>query len=839
MALESFYGGKPGISPVIRASFKYIDTNDPAYKAKRQGGSTKFSTLSPREQALLKQINSEYTENSVITWTDNTLAPFTMDVCFSNPEYRDVWYSELCIIDTENKLNPNNGKIFRRTLKRVETTIGAGDTLYAEYIGQIVGPSGGVPKISFGSVDDVRKQAAGLLATIEDDKMTDEEGNPTYLDISHWDYSYPKNEDGVISTANLLDNNHNENDRENDYEDIWVLESNKNDNAIAMVPGKQKIDDDHIEFKDNIRYTWCNVRRNLTNSDDAWFYLGFEIPYTSWDVEATHIPYWLNTSKGNVVDIQKLNEDDENDHPFYHNLHFYIPRGTRGIGPEELILVKSTINNDTNPPTKTSNHPKDNQDNLVPLYNIGDIQYDSSLDKYSLRQNAQSVDMSNKEDSYWIAKWTLYNPERQAFGQYSKDENDNIIYDADGNNTNLTNANFNGSINAGDQTSYEEVYVYLGEYKDVSGVQLLETGELQIQYSSDISQWLTLNTLKWITDINLDTNLNSDDYGEFTVIYNTYQKDDNNNIIYQKDDNNNIILDNNGNPIPLYEEFSKIIPLIKDIKVDTNRYEKDDEGHIKYDDNNEPIPNDDYGTISVEMSGQENHLVLESKLPFPERISYNKIETIKDNQNQDIPNPDYGKLQFYYTGLSDDDNPIDMEGYINDIVDVVTDWVSTESSSNSENESQEGQENSENESQEGQENSENNNLQKRLEVHLLIKFRDPDYIPVPVSLDENSNNPYPGYPRKIEDGAYKGYVDIGPIGQNEVRINSIPTIAVKWEEEVIVNEELENQTTEIQTKFNPDDNYENLRYYFEKINIDTDNKKDDLLIMPWDNIIEE
>jgi hypothetical protein len=36
----------------------------------------------------------------------------------------------------------------------------------------------------------------------------------------------------------------------------------------------------------------------------------------------------------------------------------------------------------------------------VPLYNIGDIQYDSSLDKYSLRQNAQSVDMSNKEDSY-------------------------------------------------------------------------------------------------------------------------------------------------------------------------------------------------------------------------------------------------------------------------------------------------------------------------------------------------------------------------------------------------------------------------------------------------------
>lgn len=33
MALESFYGGRPGITPVIKKSFKYIDTQDPAYLA--------------------------------------------------------------------------------------------------------------------------------------------------------------------------------------------------------------------------------------------------------------------------------------------------------------------------------------------------------------------------------------------------------------------------------------------------------------------------------------------------------------------------------------------------------------------------------------------------------------------------------------------------------------------------------------------------------------------------------------------------------------------------------------------------------------------------------------
>jgi hypothetical protein len=34
MALESFYGGKQGVSPVIKARYKYINENDPAYQAR-------------------------------------------------------------------------------------------------------------------------------------------------------------------------------------------------------------------------------------------------------------------------------------------------------------------------------------------------------------------------------------------------------------------------------------------------------------------------------------------------------------------------------------------------------------------------------------------------------------------------------------------------------------------------------------------------------------------------------------------------------------------------------------------------------------------------------------
>ena len=119
MSLESFYGGKQGISPVIKNSFEFIDTNDFAYQAALEAGKTASELL-----------------------------PFTMDLCFANVNYKDVWYDELCIIDTINKNNPNNGKIFRRTLK------GAGDTgtnLCAEYVGRIVGPAGTNPFLSFGN----------------------------------------------------------------------------------------------------------------------------------------------------------------------------------------------------------------------------------------------------------------------------------------------------------------------------------------------------------------------------------------------------------------------------------------------------------------------------------------------------------------------------------------------------------------------------------------------------------------------------------------------------------------------------------------------------------------
>ena len=61
MSLDSFYGGKQGVSPVVKARFKYVDTNDPAYIAAK---------------------------NLVANEAD--LKDDTMELCFQNPEYTKV-----------------------------------------------------------------------------------------------------------------------------------------------------------------------------------------------------------------------------------------------------------------------------------------------------------------------------------------------------------------------------------------------------------------------------------------------------------------------------------------------------------------------------------------------------------------------------------------------------------------------------------------------------------------------------------------------------------------------------------------------------------------------------
>lgn len=265
MSQDGFYGGKQGISPVIKHAFKYVDNKDNAYLAAIAEGVTAAE-----------------------------LKPFTMDESFKESTYENVWYGELCIIDTTNKNNPNNGKLFRRTLK------GKGDidlpNRSAEYIGQVVGPASGVPFLSLGSLVD-----------------TEDRAHENYVVNDDTEVAYSTDGESI------------RHDRPADTDNLHVYSTLGKE---MLVPGK-----DGDNFNDTIKYNWFNIRNNTKESpEESWVYLGFEIPFPSLEIDVTNQDW--------KTDIQIEKTDETDNHPFYHHWKIDIPRGVRGNAASNIRLAQ-------------------------------------------------------------------------------------------------------------------------------------------------------------------------------------------------------------------------------------------------------------------------------------------------------------------------------------------------------------------------------------------------------------------------------------------------------------------------------------------------------------------
>lgn len=136
----------------------------------------------------------------------------------------------MAIIDTLNKRNPNNGKLFRRVLTRTESEAAIdGGTLHGEYIGRIIGPSEGYPKIRLGSFDSMKKQ-------IGIENKSDQEGSI--------EYSFPtKDSEGNIVTVDTQD-----------YEQVKPLELIADSNSQQLIPGYDKDKEDN-PYETGIHYS--------------------------------------------------------------------------------------------------------------------------------------------------------------------------------------------------------------------------------------------------------------------------------------------------------------------------------------------------------------------------------------------------------------------------------------------------------------------------------------------------------------------------------------------------------------------------------------------------------
>ena len=379
-----------------------------------------------------------------------------MKAAFSKgANYTDVWYHEYCLIDTPNKNHRDNGKIFQRGLDYQDP-----ETAGSIYIGQIVGPSGGTPYMQITNIETIKDIAGTPMG-----------------DYEYKRYPIMKDENGFFVTTD-----------EGDGHDILIDSYGTENPAPSLIPGKKINDDGTIEYRDELRYTWCNIRKD-NNTSDSWFYIALEIPYTVIDKSVhTSSPYYLedgvdpdgNPYKAGDRIPTILNPDgtvkitpatiervDDKTHPFYMHYNLGLPKGIKGdslaafrvIVPtaDDVIYDFSAITFDENP---TTNFPGER-----PVI-IGSPGYEGQQD-----------DIDNQRE---ILVYDLY------------------IYD-------LTR-------------NPDPITIYVGDYNLIDDVTLDADGTLTIHYTHD-DDTVFAKTIRWIDNITLTTG-DGKNGGHFQIDYN-------------------------------------------------------------------------------------------------------------------------------------------------------------------------------------------------------------------------------------------------------------------------------------------------------------------------------
>lgn len=327
--MESFYGGRQGAPFVIKKRFKYTDKMDPAYIA-------------------------DYKKYGFVS-NDDVMAEYVKD-----PQNQDLWYNEYCIIDTTNKNNPNNGKIYRRTIA-IEADQAAGNFECAEYIGQIVGPSSGAAFVKpQGGLLTPKKIREELVGSWDALGISDAQNNPVIYD--------PSFSQGELSQWP-------------DNIDISTYKIEQNAGLVAGYDAETK------ETIDDIKFNWFNVRKNTEENNgvvESWCYIGFEVPYTSFTVDAKY------KTPGTKPNVYETNNSES--HPFWYDLMFEIPNGLRGVSVVEIF----------------NNDPQDDDQIIeTEAYSFDQLKYNAEEGSYAIGEDELPASYTTKS---WFAKLHWANP---------------------------------------------------------------------------------------------------------------------------------------------------------------------------------------------------------------------------------------------------------------------------------------------------------------------------------------------------------------------------------------------------------------------------------------------
>ena len=313
MSFSSFYGGRQGASFIIVKQFDGLDIPQAAgsyvYKVKYLAVTTDEQYLIYNNGFIEKNANNY---NDYI-WKAQALDGSTVDTkpdaggigptsqqvldiayaegmrqCFEQGgDTTDIVnYGEYVIIDTIDKNNPDNGKVYRRGINfdyNAETNPLAG----AEYIGQIVGPQGSCPELT----------------------------------LDHYENIIEEYGDRVVRKT---------------YD-----EANQD-----LIPGSY-VEDNVRKYNDEIKWDYVTLKDEFNNIYGCK--IGFKIPTLIVDFQANSVsPYyngiqdpetgeWINT--GLITEDETEWDGEKWQHPFYQKWQIKIPHGIHGQDMDNLEII--------------------------------------------------------------------------------------------------------------------------------------------------------------------------------------------------------------------------------------------------------------------------------------------------------------------------------------------------------------------------------------------------------------------------------------------------------------------------------------------------------------------
>ena len=218
--MESFYGGRQGISFIIVKRFDGIDIpKDTSFTVKYFAFDTSENNfILDENNNPIERTNDTYKlyndwklhekDGSSITYKEKEgVFPFQyaegMVQCFSQGGITTdiVNYGEYVIIDTPNKNDLDNGKVYRRGLD-YQNDLGG-----AEYIGQIIGPTGSSPEIYMDSFTTLVSEGGPQISYENDDIIPgmelDADGQMIFNDAIHSSWVTLRDQFGVVTGCKI------------------------------------------------------------------------------------------------------------------------------------------------------------------------------------------------------------------------------------------------------------------------------------------------------------------------------------------------------------------------------------------------------------------------------------------------------------------------------------------------------------------------------------------------------------------------------------------------------------------------------------------------------------